>query len=280
MPAFQPLTRQSLADGVFDQLVDGIVTGDLPSGEALPSERALADAFGVSRPAVREALKRLAQAGMVAIRQGDATTVRPWRRTAGPELLTRLLVHADGTVDLHVARSVLEVRQAVGPDIAALASRRAPADLAQRLHDPLERLTNEQDAVALQRAALDFWDVLVDAGDNVAFRLMFNALATAYEPVMEGLAEVMRVEVSDAAAYRRVADAVLAGEDDRARDAARDLLAAGTGAVLSAIEPLLAEPQAALSVAGVPGASDPIDPGPNDPDPHGPAPADDRGSDR
>ncbi len=240
-PTFAPLTRRSLADEVFDRLVRGIVDGDLPRGDALPSERRLAEAFGVSRPAVREALKRLSQAGMVAIRQGDATTVADWHRTAGPDLLARLLVDADGNVDLRVARSVIEVRLAVGPDLAALAARRRPADLADRLAAPLATLAAEQDPVALQRAALDFWDALVDATDNVAFRLMFNTLAAAYEPVLEGLAGVMRTEVSDAAAYVRVADAVLAGDEGAAATAARDLLATGTGAVLAAIEPLLAE---------------------------------------
>lgn len=240
--AFQPLTRRSLADEVFDQLVDGIVAGDLPQGDALPSERRLADAFCVSRPAVREALKRLCQVGMVTIRQGDATVVRPWLRTAGPELLARLLVRPDGNVDLRVARSVLEVRQAVGPDIAALAAARRPDDLRQRLAGPLARLADGDGNgdVSLQRAALDFWDVLVDATDNVAFRLMFNTLAAAYEPVMEGLAAVMHVEVSDVAAHQRVADAVVAGDGDDAAAAARDLLAAGTGTVLAAIESLLA----------------------------------------
>ncbi len=239
MATFQPIRRQSLADDVFDQLVRGIVEGELPSGDALPSERHLAEAFGVSRPAVREALKRLAQAGMVAIRQGDATTVTDWHRTAGPDLLVRLLVDADGNVDLLVARSVLEVRQAVGPDVASLAALRHTDALAERLRAPLDTLAGQDDPVELQRAALDFWDALVDATDNVALRLMFNTLAAAYEPVLEGLAAVMRVEVSDSGAYVRVADAVLSGDRDGAAVAARDLLAAGTGAVLAAIAPLL-----------------------------------------
>lgn len=242
MADFQRLTRESLPDGVFEQLVDGIVAGDLPGGEALPSERRLAEAFGVSRPAVREALKRLAQSGMIAIRQGESTTVRPWRRTAGPELLPRLLLRRDGSVDLRVARSILEVRQAVGPDIAARAAARhgGEEDLASRLAGILERLSATDDAVELQLAAVDFWDALVDASDNVAYRLMTNALTSAYAPLVEGLAEVMRVEVSNIDGYRAVAAAVTDGNPAGARAAADHLLQAGTGAVLGAIDNLLA----------------------------------------
>lgn len=236
--AFEPLQRRSLADGVFDQLVDGIVGGELAEGGALPSERRLAEAFGVSRPAVREALQRLAQSGMVTIRQGESTRVESWRRSAGPDLLARLIVRPDGTPNLRVARSVLEVRLAVGPDIAALAAARigSTSELRQRLTRAVDRLAEQDDPVELQLAALDFWDTLVDASENVAYRLMSNALSAAYVPLLEGLAHVMLAEVADTSRYRAIADAVLAGDDEQARLAARHLLEAGTSAVVEAID--------------------------------------------
>jgi GntR family transcriptional regulator, transcriptional repressor for pyruvate dehydrogenase complex len=51
--SFSPVSRRSLTDEVFDQLVAGIVSGELPAGEPLPAERRLAEALGVSRPAGR-----------------------------------------------------------------------------------------------------------------------------------------------------------------------------------------------------------------------------------
>jgi GntR family transcriptional repressor for pyruvate dehydrogenase complex len=65
--------------------------------------------LGVSRPAVREALKRLSAAGLVEVRQGDRTTGRDFRRHAGLDLLPRLLVR-NGELDVAVARSILETR--------------------------------------------------------------------------------------------------------------------------------------------------------------------------
>src|SRR5687768_18491907 len=114
--ALQPVARRSVPDEVFDQILDDVVSGEFAPGESLPSERRLSEVLGVSRPAVREALQRLAHAGLVEVRQGDATTVRDFRRFGGLDLLPRLLVVA-GELDLKVARSILEARLHVGPKI-------------------------------------------------------------------------------------------------------------------------------------------------------------------
>ena len=109
----QPVSRRSVPDEVFDQLLAEVVGGEFEAGDALPSERRLAEVLGVSRPAVREALQRLAQTGLVEVRQGGATTVRDFRRYAGLDLLPRLLVRR-GELDLAVARSILEARLLIG----------------------------------------------------------------------------------------------------------------------------------------------------------------------
>ena len=90
----QPVTRRSVPDEVFDQVLAEVVDGELEAGQTLPSERRLAEVLGVSRPAVREALQRMAQTRLVEVRQGGSTTVRDFRRTAGLDLLPRLLVRA------------------------------------------------------------------------------------------------------------------------------------------------------------------------------------------
>jgi DNA-binding FadR family transcriptional regulator len=104
--ALQPVNRRSVPEDVFEQIVAEVLSGDMAPGAALPSERRLAEVLGVSRPAVREAIKRLTEAGLVEVRQGDATTVRDFRRHAGLDLLPRLLIRA-GDVDVSVVRSIL-----------------------------------------------------------------------------------------------------------------------------------------------------------------------------
>jgi DNA-binding FadR family transcriptional regulator len=233
----QPVTRRSVPDEVFDQVLAEVVDGDLEAGDALPSERRLAEVLGVSRPAVREALQRMAQTRLVEVRQGGATTVRDFRRAAGLDLLPRLLVRR-GQLDAAVARSVLEARLAVGPAVAALAAERGGPPLAAGLSEVVDALAATDDDVARQRHALEFWDRVVDAADSMVFRLMFNSLRAAYEPALEALAPVMAEEVGQVEAYRLLAAALGAGDPDTARAAADRVLRPATTSILSALEEL------------------------------------------
>lgn len=246
----QRIQRQSASDEVFDQLVASIVDGEVTAGEAIPSERALAEGLGVSRPVVREALKRLAHAGLVEIRHGGATTVSDYRRTAGPDLLGALLLGRRGELDLEVARSIVEARSQIGPPVAAAAAGRAGPDDVAGLHEVVAAMRalgqdehpDVEALAALQRLALDFWDRVVDASHNVVHRLLFNALRRAYEPVMDALAVVMRAEASDVDGYAAVLDAIEAGDPTRAADAVRAVVDHGATATVALIDDLLADP--------------------------------------
>src|SRR5689334_16648114 len=137
--ALQPVNRRSVPEDVFEQIVSEVLSGQMQPGESLPSERRLAEVLGVSRPAVREALKRLTAAGLVEVRQGDATTVRDFRRHAGLDLLPRLLLRA-GELDLSVVRSILEARLHNGPKAAELAAARHHPSLVALLDAAVSQL--------------------------------------------------------------------------------------------------------------------------------------------
>ena len=232
--ALQPVSRRSVPEDVFEQIVSEVLSGEMRPGESLPSERRLAEVLGVSRPAVREALKRLAAAGLVEIRQGDATTICDFRRHAGLDLLPRLMLR-DGELDVSVARSILETRLHNGPKVAELAAQRRPSALAALLDESVRRLEAEEDPIRRQLAALTFWDHVVDGADSIAFRLMYNTLRATYEPALPALATLMAAEVGRPEPYRALADAITDGDADRARRAAHDLLEPATTAMIAAI---------------------------------------------
>ncbi|MFF8512786.1 FadR/GntR family transcriptional regulator [Streptomyces sp. NPDC015492] len=231
---FQPVSRRSIPDAVFDQLFQELVSGNVAPGDSLPSERRLAEALGVSRPAVREALQRLAHAGLVEVRQGDTTTVRDIRRAGGLDLLPRLLF-AGGEIDLGVARSILEARLHVGPKIAELAAERRGPGTERQLRDAIAALRESTDPVGRQRHALTFWEHITDAAGSVTFRLMFNSLRAAYEPALDALAYVMAVEVERTEAYDALATAVADGDAPRARRCGEELLGPATEALIDVI---------------------------------------------
>lgn len=73
------LNRSAGAGSVPDQLAqmirDDIASGRFAAGDKVPTEHALCKRFGVSRPAVREAMAQLKQDGLIESRQGTAATV-------------------------------------------------------------------------------------------------------------------------------------------------------------------------------------------------------------
>lgn len=68
--------RERLADQLYGQLLEGIVSGQLKEGDKLPSENQISRTYDVSRPVIREALLRLQADGLVYSRQGAGTFVK------------------------------------------------------------------------------------------------------------------------------------------------------------------------------------------------------------
>jgi len=131
-----------LSEAVHRELERRILDGELPSGEKLPTEHALAEHFTVSRSVVREAVARLKAEGLVEARQGSGTFVARQPRVlsfgpkheAPPELV-----------------QVLELRRIVEVAVAGLAAeRRSASDLASI------------------RASLDAMDQALALGENGA----------------------------------------------------------------------------------------------------------------
>jgi GntR family transcriptional repressor for pyruvate dehydrogenase complex len=237
---FEPVAPRSVPEDVYEQIVEGVLSGDLPAGDTLPSERELARMLGVSRPAVREALRRVAGAGLVSIRQGQGTRVLDPASSGGLDLLPRLLVR-NGQLDPAVARSIIEARALVGPKVAELAARRAADQAIVPMRDCVAQLSAEPDPVAQQMIALEFWSRVIDAADSIAFRLMYNSLRAAYEPALPALATVLEPEVGNVAGYGALVDAIADRRPVEAEGAARTLLAPATEALLALCDALAAE---------------------------------------
>ena len=136
------------------------------------------------------------------------------------------------------AATLTHVKPPALGQVAGLAARKLAADperaaaVGAELHAVVRRLAGSSDDLTRQLDALAFWDLVVDAGDNIAFRLMFNSLRAAYEPAIEALAFVMAAEVEQVATYSALADAIEAGSPEAATRAAQELLGPVTHALL------------------------------------------------
>lgn len=201
-----------------------ILSGRLEPGDALPSERRLSEDFGLSRHVVREALKRLQQAGLVAISQGGATRVRDWRHHGGLELL----LEGDVPEELNAPRAAMEMRAAIGADAARLAARRADPAMRALIVARAEQLAAVTDLDARNAHYEVLWDLVVDAADNIAYRL---ALTTLVERQRVALVDAGTVaaELRDTDAIRALAAAIAEGRSDDAHALARELLERSCG---------------------------------------------------
>ena len=68
--ALKPIKRVNIAEQVFEQLREQILHGTWKEGEKLPSEQELTETLGVSRSSVRQAIRTLADYGLVETRNG------------------------------------------------------------------------------------------------------------------------------------------------------------------------------------------------------------------
>jgi GntR family transcriptional repressor for pyruvate dehydrogenase complex len=208
---------------VHEVLRRDILEGGLEVGSPLPSERQLAEQFGVNRHAIREALKRLEQAGLVRITHGGATRVLDWRDTGGLQVLLDLLGE-DFDPPPEIARSVIEMRASIGVDAARHCAGRAGEE--ERLQvDELAReaagLIGGDDPERLDLAFAALWQAIVAGSGNIAYRLALNSLMQAME-AFGNLAE--RIRPDDADGIRRLGAAIAQGDEDAAAGAARALL--------------------------------------------------------
>jgi DNA-binding FadR family transcriptional regulator len=239
MPTLTRVRKQSLSDAVFEQLRDQIVSGELAPGSPLPAERVLCEALGVNRGSVREAVKRLQQSRLVSVRHGGTSHVLDFHLTGGLDLLAELLITPAGGFDTRVVRGIVEMRSALAPDIARLAAERARrAQL-----DALQQTVADMDAhagnlPALQELAAAFWSHLVDACDNLPYRLAYNSLRATYDQCRELFTHVLADEVSDLRRYRDIAAAVRGRDGQAAERLARELIARGERGIKTALQRL------------------------------------------
>ena len=107
-----------LSEEVSGDLQRRIVSGELKPGDRLPTEKALGDAFGVSRAVVREAIARLKADGLIETRQGSGAFV-----VEAPKTINLRFWQGDGP-ELDELRDIFELRAMVECAVAALAAQR------------------------------------------------------------------------------------------------------------------------------------------------------------
>ena len=210
--------RKSLPDVVFDRMHRAIKSGAYRPDERLPTEHELAAEFEVSRPIVREALRRLREQGLIYSRQGAGSFVR----SIG-------LKQPLGFGQLENVSDLLncyEFRLTLEPEAAALAAERhGPAALAsieaalELLRDATNRQSHREDAdfefhlaIALAAENTYFSTAFEALKDHIAVGMRFHGISIKRDS--SGLARVF-------GEHAAIFDAIRARDGVRARDLMR-----------------------------------------------------------
>ena len=156
-----------------------IVGGVYQPGDNLPLEADLLKRFGVSRTALREAIKTLSAKGLLIAKTRVGTRVADiasWNYF-DPDVLSW---RVEGGTDAAFRESLAEVRRALEPTAASLAAkRRSPEDLAV-LHACVEAMRGQTaSAIGFARADLDLHLAIGAASKNPMIRSMASVIETA-----------------------------------------------------------------------------------------------------
>lgn len=206
-----------------EALITAILDGQFPPGRALPGERDLAANLGVTRPTLREVLRRLESDGWLTIQQGKPTLVNDFWRDGGLNVLSSI-VRYSRTLPPDFVPNLLQVRLDFAPSYTRLAVEKAGDEVARVLHEAA-RL----DDTAAAYAAFD-WRLqhrLTVLSGNPVYALILNGFAGFYEVLAREyyfvLAEARQVS---GVYYAQLRGAAEAEDGTQAAEIAREVMQA------------------------------------------------------
>ena len=214
---YKTVRTSRLYEQIVQQIEDSILAGTLKAGDQLPSERDLAQKFGVSRTAVREAVKALREKGLVEAYSGRGTFITNGTSQAIRQSLDWMMkVGQDGSLHLAEMRAILE------PEIAALAATRAEEQQIAAMREAFQAMDrSREDPVAFIEADLDFHLALAEAAANP---LILSLIDSIVGLMREQRMRIFYVEGGPERGqyhHKRILDAVEKRDADKARNAMR-----------------------------------------------------------
>lgn len=224
-----PKNPADLSAQIAKAIKDAIISGALPVDERLPSEAELAETFAVSRPTVREALKRLAAQSLIRTQRGATggafVNRLRFEEAYGQQITTSTLLLSMNDVSVATA---CEARYALERACAPLAATRRTADHLATMRAEIHRqqqpgLTDE----AFCASDVTFHRALVDAAANPVLSYQLAGAVEAMQPLMNMITFTARSREKIVALHTDIADAV-ADQDAAAADAGLLALAAYT----------------------------------------------------
>ena len=215
---YKVVQTSRLYEQIVQQIEESILKGALKGGDQLPSERELATQFGVSRTAVREAVKALHEKGLVEAQPGRGTFVTKGSPQAMRQTLDWILRVAQPEGTAHV----VEVREILEPEIAALAAARANEEAVVSLREAVAVMDNaKRDPDAFIEADLDFHLALAEAAGNPLILSLIDSIVAVLRDQRMRIFQVEGGPERGQYHHKKILEAVEHRDPEGARDAMR-----------------------------------------------------------
>lgn len=225
-----PKTRGGLHRKVVDHIAMQIIGGEFVVGSSLPVEADLCEAMGVGRSSVREAMRVLADKGMVEVRPRTGARVldrASWRRLDRDVVGWMLRTGADR----EFLADLVEARRIVEPAAAALAAKRATgADLAridtalQAMRQAMPQSGDDSDVMAAVEADVAFHKAVLAASGNAVLEEFEIIIDAALRAAFKLSAEMVHSFALTITAHVNVYEAIRMRDSAGAESAMRGLL--------------------------------------------------------
>lgn len=211
------LERRSISEQVANRIMAMIKSGNLKSGDRLPTEQQMGIAFGISRPPLREALKALTMMGVLASRQGGRYTVTdlsPSRLVAPFNSVLSIAGY-----DVH---QQFEARCAVDLALIRGCAERASPELRQRIMTlAVDGRAFERDPVAFRLLDIEYHQAINAGAGNALLSALAQALYDLGLDVRRTASELPGVITKSVRQHVEVAQAIEAGDAEAAAEAYR-----------------------------------------------------------
>lgn len=217
---YVPIQPAKVFEQIAEQIEKRILDGELKSGDRLPTERDLAEQFHASRTAVREAMKILAQKGLIEMRPGRGTIVidgvhEAMQNSIG--LAMKLKLGEVGGSD-----NLVEVREILETEIAALAAARATEKEIAAMRDAINVMdASLSDADAFIAADNSFHEALAQATQNTLILILVKSIVN---PLSEQRKQIFAVEGGPQRGqmhHKRILESIVKRDPEAARAAMR-----------------------------------------------------------
>ena len=220
---YTPIQSVRVFEQVAEQIEKRILDGELRSGDRLPTERHLAEQFHVSRTAVREAMKILAQKGLVDMRPGRGTIVIDGANAAMQDSIDLVMKLRLGEVG--GSNNLVEVREILEVEIAALAAARAAEKEIAAMREAVKIMDESlDDADAFIAADNRFHEALAQATQNTLIFILVNSIVNLLSEQRKQIFDVEGGPQRGQIHHKRILESVIRRDPQAARDTMRSHL--------------------------------------------------------